>query len=159
VTETTASEPKRWPTVYVETTVLSYLAAPLSSDAVTRHHQESTRRWWKNRARWDLWVSSAVMIEVMKGDHALAIGRMALPVTAPVRELAGRLIGYGPLPDRARVDAEHIAFAAVNAMDFLVTWNLKHIANPAIRRQIETICRGAGFPPPVICTPQQMLES
>lgn len=166
MTDAAAPGPKRWPTVYIETTVLSYLAAPLSSDVVTRGHQESTRRWWRNRARWDLWVSSAVMIEVMKGDHALAIARMelleglsALPVTAPVRELAGRLLGRGPLPEKARVDAEHIAFAAVNGMDFLVTWNLKHIANPAIRRHVETICRGAGFPPPEICTPEQMLKS
>jgi hypothetical protein len=106
------------------------------------------------------------MIEVMKGDHALAIRRMelleglsALPVTAPVRELATKLLGRGPLPEKARVDAEHIAFAAVNEMDYLVTWNLKHIANPAIRGRIETICRAAGFPPPVICTPEQLLES
>src|SRR3954468_20987823 len=106
------------------------------------------------------------MIEVMKGDHALAIKRMellegisALPVSVPVRELAAKFLGRGPLPEKARVDAEHIAFAAVNAMDYLVTWNLKHIANPAIHGQIERICRAAGFLPPVICTPEQLLES
>jgi len=75
-----------------------------------------------------------------------------------VRELAGKLLGRGPLQEKARVDAEHIAFAAVNGMDFLVTWNLKHIANPALREQIQTILRGAGFAPPVICTPRQLLE-
>ena len=98
MTETTASEPKRWPTVYVETTVLSYLAAPLSSDAVTRHHQESTRRWWKNRARWDLWVSSAVMIEVMKGDHALAFERGEVTLIEHEEVMARLFAEFGRSP-------------------------------------------------------------
>jgi hypothetical protein len=160
-----AGTSKRWPTVYVETTVLSYLAAGPSGDLVTRGHQESTRRWWRNRARWDLVISSAVMIEVIRGDHALAIRRMellegipALPNTREAQELASKFLGRGPLPEKARVDAEHIAIAAVNEADYLVTWNLKHIANPAIRDRIEAICRTAGYELPVICTPEQMLE-
>ncbi|HYH78331.1 MAG TPA: type II toxin-antitoxin system VapC family toxin [Longimicrobium sp.] len=159
-------EAKTWPTVYVKTSVFSYLAANPSRDVVTRGHQEATRRWWANRARWDLLISSAVLIEVMKGDHAMAIRRMellegvtAVPVNTPARVLAGRLLGKGPLPPQARVDAEHIAVAAVNEADFLVTWNLKHIANPAMRKRIDAICRVAGYEPPVICTPDELMES
>ena len=64
-----------------------------------------------------------------------------------------------PLPDNAEVDALHIGTATVNGIDFLLTWNCAHIANAALQHRIEAICRSAGFDPPTICTPQQLMEA
>lgn len=154
----------RWPTVYVETSVISYLAARPSGDETTRARQLATKRWWANRARWNLVVSSAVMIEAMKGEHESAVRRVELLAGIPavrvnnqVRTLAAALLRNGPLPAGARVDAEHIALATVNGFDYLVTWNLKHIANPAIQARVAEICRSAGYEPPRIRTPEALL--
>jgi hypothetical protein len=157
-------EASRWPTVYVETSVISYLAARPSGDPLTRTRQLATQRWWANRSRWNLVVSSAMMIEAMQGDHDYVVRRLefledvpAVQVTAPVRALARELLVRGPLPPSARVDAEHIALAAVNGFDYLVTWNLKHIANPAIQGRVADICVSAGYEPPLIRTPDVLL--
>ena len=159
-----SAEPKRWPTVYVETSVISYLAARPSGDPLTRERQRATQRWWANRARWDLVISSAVMIEAMKGDHGYAVRRVelladipAVRMTAPVRALAHQLLLRSPLPADARVDAEHIALATVNGFEYLVTWNLKHIANPVIERKVAEICRSLNYEPPRIRTPETLL--
>jgi hypothetical protein len=73
--------------------------------------------------------------------------------------LAQALITPGPLPANAVVDALHIAIAAVNGMHYLLTWNCTHIANAAIRSDIEDVCRARGYEPPVICTPEELLET
>ena len=62
------------------------------------------------------------------------------------------------LPPKAGADALHIAISAVNGIDYLLTWNCTHIANATFRLQIEAVCRLAGYEPPVICTPLEMLE-
>ena len=79
-------------------------------------------------------------------------------MTVNGRELARNLVSKGPIPDRAEMDAYHIAVAAVNGMEYLLTWNCTHIANAVMRPQIEEICRQQGFEPPVICTPQELME-
>jgi hypothetical protein len=63
-----------------------------------------------------------------------------------------------PLPERAAVDALHIAVAAVHGMDYLLTWNCTHIANAALRDPIESVCRAHGYEPPAICTPEELLS-
>ena len=63
-----------------------------------------------------------------------------------------------PIPDIAEMDAYHIAVAAVNGMEYLLTWNCTHIANAVMRPRIEEICRQEGFEPPIICTPQELME-
>ncbi|HEX8906123.1 MAG TPA: type II toxin-antitoxin system VapC family toxin [Longimicrobiaceae bacterium] len=161
-----APEPKQYPTVYVETTVVSYLAANPSGDAVTRGLQKSTQSWWANRARWDLLTSTAVVGELVKGDHRTAVKRLELlagipllTITPETKLLAAELLRRGPLPPKARVDADHISIAAVYGVAYIVTWNLKHIANPAIRRRVDDICRAAGYRFPVACTPEELLAS
>jgi hypothetical protein len=133
MSEAEGGEKNRWPTVYVETSVISYLAARPSGDAVTRGHQQTTRRWWANRARWNLVVSSVVLQEALRGNHEYAVRRVdllegipAVRVSAAARDLARELLERIPLPAKARVDAEHIATAAVTGLDYLATWNLKH---------------------------------
>ena len=72
--------------------------------------------------------------------------------------LAKELVEKTPLPNTARVDALHIATATVHGMDYLLSWNCKHIANATLRGRMESICRFAGFEPPVICTPLELVE-
>jgi len=154
------------PKAYIETTVISYLAALPSRDIVLAGHQEVTRAWWSERDRFQLFVSQAVVEEAARGNAVAAARRMALlegiPVlglTAEVDAVANRLLRVGAVPAKARIDAIHIAVAGINRMDYLVTWNLTHIANAAIRGKIEQACREAGLRAPVICTPEELMEA
>jgi hypothetical protein len=151
--------------VYVETTIVSYLTALPSRDLVLTAHQHLTAEWWQRRHRFDLFVSEAVLQEAAGGDPSAAARRMAalqgisvLELTAPVAGLARALVAGHAVPANAAVDAVHIAVAAVNGMDFLLTWNCTHIANAATRGMIERVCRAAGLVPPVICTPEELME-
>lgn len=151
--------------IYVETTVISYLTALPSADLILAAHQQITRDWWKRRQRFDLFISQAVLREVGAGDAEAARLRLAavegIPVLAigtDTLELAERFLLRKVIPTKAELDAVHIAVAVVNGMDFLLTWNCAHIANAAIRGKIEETCRDMGFEPPVICTPEELLE-
>ena len=78
--------------------------------------------------------------------------------TSRVVDLARALVQRGPLPAQARMDAAHVAIAAVHGMEYLVTWNLRHLANARIRGKIEEVVRAAGIVPPIICTPEELME-
>src|SRR5216683_257739 len=150
------------PKVYLETTIVSYLTARPSRDLITAAHQQITQQWWQTqRARFDLFVAPPVLQEAQAGDPDAAARRVAVLQTIPLlmlsEEAAGlaqALIAPGPLPANAVVDALHIAIATVHGMHYLLTWNCTHIANAAIRSDIEDICRARGYEPPVICTPE-----
>jgi hypothetical protein len=153
------------PTTYVETSVVSYLTARPSRDLVRAAHQEVTCEWWAARGEFDLFASQLVVDEATAGDAEAASARRStrrdmqlLDVTPQAVALARRLLAGGGLPAKARIDAFHVAIAAVHGMDFLVTWNCKHIANATTRSLIEAICRRAGFEPPVICTPLELVK-
>ena len=152
------------PTVYVETTVPSYLTAWPSRDVVRAGEQQVTRDWWARRSGFDLRVSSLVLLECGAGDSNAAALRLAaldgVPVlaqTAEAETLAETLLREVPLPAKAAADALHIAVAAVNGVSYLLTWNCTHIANATLRPRIEALCRRSGFEPPVICTPMELL--
>ena len=153
--------------VYLETTIVSYLTARPSRDLITAAHQQITQQWWQTqRARFDLFVAPPVMQEAQAGDPDAAARRIAalqgIPLLTLSEEAAGlvqALIEPGPLPANAVVDALHIAIATVNGMHYLLTWNCTHIANAAIRSDIEDVCRARGYEPPVICTPEELLET
>ena len=157
---------KMKPTVYIETSVVSYLTARPSRDVVTAAYQKITRDWWSVAThRFDLVVSALVRAEAGVGDAIAAKARMDALAPVPLVEatvdterLAERLIDVGAVPRQAADDAAHIAIAVTNKIDFLVTWNFRHIANAAMRMRIEQACRQAGFVPPVICTPNELLE-
>lgn len=151
--------------VYIETTIVSYLTAAPSRDVVLTAHQQLTSDWWERRDRFDLFVSEAVLQEAAGGDPSAAARRLAalqgisvLALTEPVVSLARSLVAGHAVASKAALDAVHIAVAAVNGMDFLLTWNCAHIANAATRGTIERLCRAAGFVPPVICTPEELME-
>ena len=153
------------PKVYLETTVISYLAASPSRDIVVAAHQQLTREWWEKRDRFELVVSQAVVDEVSRGDTVVAARRLALLAQIPlldlgdnVNEFARELLRSRAVPAKANLDAVHIAVAAVNHVNYVVTWNCTHIANAAVRGKIEEACRSAGFPTPTICTPEELME-
>jgi predicted nucleic acid-binding protein len=152
--------------VYVETTIVSYLAARRSRNLVVRAHQEVTRRWWRQRAAFDVFASPLVVEEAGRGDASararrqrLLRGLSLLEITEDTRAVARRLLSSGPLPAQAEGDALHIGVAAVHGMEYLVTWNCRHIANAWMRPQIEEIIREFGYEPPVLCTPEELLEN
>jgi hypothetical protein len=152
------------PTVYIETTVPSYLTAWPSRDLTRAAEQQWTRDWWDCKDVYELRVSSLVMQECNAGDPDAAADRRKALADIPILEttdaaeaLAATLMLQVRLPDKALADALHIAIAAVNGIEFLLTWNCKHIANAVLRPRIEAVCRKAGYEPPVICTPQELL--
>jgi hypothetical protein len=155
------------PKVYLETTIPSYLTARPSRDLVTAAHQQITREWWDTRRHdFDLFVSQMVLDEASAGDPEAATRRLEvltpLPLLDPRTEgadLAQTLLERVPLLASAAADALHIAIAVVNGMDYLLTWNCTHIANAALRSQIEAVCRSKGFEVPIICTPDELLEA
>ena len=81
-----------------------------------------------------------------------------LEITDEIRTVGRQLLASGPLPAQAEGDALHIGVAAVNGMEYLVTWNCRHIANAWMRSQIEEIIRKLGYEPPVLCTPEELEE-
>jgi hypothetical protein len=81
-----------------------------------------------------------------------------LEMTEEAVRLAEQLVVRGAVPRKVAEDALHIALATVNGVDYLLTWNCRHIANAAIRGKIETVCRDEGYEPPVICSPQELLQ-
>jgi hypothetical protein len=153
------------PALYLETSIIGYLTSRFSRDLITAGRQQLTRDWWlMERHRYDIFISPFVLDEVEAGDAGAAAERAEvlrnLPLIEPEEQasmLATRLMREVPLPEKAVVDAAHIAVAAVSGMDFLLTWNFKHIANAVLRDRIEHICRASGYKPPVICTPEELL--
>lgn len=154
-------------TVYVETTVIGNVAGRMHPDPLVAIRQTVTRQWWATAGQeYRLFVSELVIDECSAGDPTAAAERMAvitgielLTATDAVEELAGALVANRGVPASQPRDAFHIAIAAVNGVQFLVTWNFKHIANPMLQSRIASICRQNGFEPPVICTPEQLLEA
>lgn len=152
-------------TVYMETSIVSYLAARPSRDLIVAARQQLTHTWWRERRpAFDVYVSQVVLDEALVGDSeaverraALLQGLPVLDITPEVAELAAALVQRVPLPARAGADAAHIAVAAYHAMDFLVTWNSTHIANAELRSRVEQVCRESGYPPPVLCTPDELM--
>ena len=123
--------------VYIETTIVSYLTARPSRDLILAAHQQITIEWWENRrADFDLYTSQFVIHESSAGEAAMTQKRLdaldgiaLLAVSQEALDLARSLVEKGPIPEKAKVDALHIAVAASNGMDYLLTWNCKHIAN------------------------------
>ena len=151
--------------VYLETSVVSYLVARPSRDLVTAAHQQLTVEWWSvRRSRFVAYASEIVVSEASAGDEGAARRRLAaldgiplLALTPSALELARRLVQSGAIPAQAAADAAHVAVAAVHGMEYLLTWNCRHIANAEMRLRIEAECRLRGYEPPVLCTPEELM--
>ncbi|HIJ73185.1 MAG TPA: type II toxin-antitoxin system VapC family toxin [Candidatus Hydrogenedentes bacterium] len=153
------------PTLYLETTVPSYLIAKPSTDVVILTHQHMTSEWWeRERSRYEVFVSDLVHEEVSRGDAAAAQRRIAaigeypvLRITDEASELAAVYLRELPLPDSAGADALHLALATLNGMDYLLTWNCRHIARGSVKRALPVINAAREFASPTICTPEELL--
>jgi predicted nucleic acid-binding protein len=151
--------------VYIETSIVSYLTARASRDLIVVGHQQMTEEWWSvQRNRFQLWASELVVEEASAGDANAATERLKvlntiemLDITEEAGFLATALLERGSLPAKASADALHIAIAAVHHVDYLLTWNCKHIANAEMRPVIESVCRNMGFIPPILCTPEELM--
>jgi hypothetical protein len=134
-------------------------------DLLLAADQETTEEWWERRRHeYELFTSEVVEVEAAEGDAAMAEARLRaldgiqrLPAQPEVDEVIEHLLASGVIPANAAADAAHIAFSAVHAMDFLLTWNCKHINNPHLVRRIERACAERGLNCPVICTPEELL--
>ncbi len=152
-------------TVYMETTIVGHIAGRVHTDPFVADRQQVIREWWRDHApTYDVFISQLVIEECSEGDPSAAAERLEavkyldlLQSTNDVDDLAGALIAAKAVPASEPCDAFHIAIAAVNGVDYLLTWNYKHIANATLRSRIEQVCRDAGFEPPIICTPDELV--
>lgn len=152
-------------TVYIESSVISYLTARPSKNALQAERHRLTRLWWRKlRPRFDCYVSDTVIEEISEGEPAMAKRRLGaikglprLAVSNDATKLADEILKRGYLPSNAATDALHVALAIESAMDFLLTWNCTHIANAHVERQVARICAAHEYVFPVICTPEQLM--
>ena len=153
--------------VYLETTIISYLAARPSRDLVNAARQQVTRDWWDHRrAAFELFVSDIVVLESSSGDPEAVERRLSLlndiavlEVNSAAQALASGMIERGALPQGAADDALHLATAAVHGMDFILTWNCRHLANAELMASFEAFFEDSGYEFPIVCTPDELLES
>jgi hypothetical protein len=152
-------------TIYIETSILGYLTARPSRDIVVSANIQITREWWDiRRSDFQLYSSQAVVKETSQGDAAIASQRLEiirnlalLDLNQSVLDLAEQFLGRSNLPAKADVDAVHIAAATVHGMDYLLTWNCKHIANAQIQGKLAEISLDFGYELPILCTPYELL--
>ena len=153
-------------TLYLETTVVSYLTARPSRDLIIAAHQQITHDWWENYLkRFEVFISGLVLIEARQGDTDAAQRRLEyiegfpiLDVTLEVEALAGVYIKNIPLPEKAYRDAIHLAVASLNGMDYLITWNCKHIAHGEVKKGMMQINDQRDIESPIVCTPEELME-
>lgn len=154
------------PSAYIETTIPSYYVARPSMNVIQASRQASTRLWWDGGcSEFDLFTSQEVIQEAKLGETDMARQRLALLVDIPrlemsqeVGEIALKLIQLGLIPRKAASDAIHIAVASVHHMNYIVTWNFKHIANPYTRERLSAAVSDFGYRLPIMSSPEELIE-
>ena len=154
------------PRVYIEPTVVSYLVARPSDNPILASRQRASRRlWWDYADRFEFVISQVVLAEIQRGDATAAQQRLEIISALTILEnspeidmLVQKLLDSAAVPRNSRPDAQHIAVATVHGVEYLVSWNHKHIVNENKREHINRVCREAGFQPITLCTPTQLME-
>ncbi|QEP42466.1 PIN domain-containing protein [Ectothiorhodospiraceae bacterium BW-2] len=152
------------PTVYIETSIPSYLTARTSRDIRAAAWQQITQEWWDEaRHHYELFTSELTLLEASAGHEEAAKRRLEALETIPelkidseTQQLAELMITQGGIPAKAQADALHVAIAALHRIDYLLTWNCRHIDNAAKKPIIRAICLQAGYHYPEICTPIEL---
>jgi hypothetical protein len=152
-------------TVYIETSIVSYLTARPTNDLLAAAWQKITSDWWNSqRRRFNLYTSSLVIEEAARGNPDAASRRLKalsdfqlLAITEAVVALSKALLQEGALPIKALDDSLHIAIAAVHGVDYLLTWNCRHIDNAEMKPVVRKVCTAHGYVCPEICTPQELM--
>jgi predicted nucleic acid-binding protein len=153
--------------VYIETTVVGNIAGRLHPNPAIAERQKLTRTWWSTASDlYQLYISQLTLDECGDGHVEPASERLELIKDLPIIDateaaeaLAALLVQRLAVPASQPRDALHIAIAAIHKIEFIATWNFKHILNPHLQTRIAATCTDAGYRPPVICTPQQLLET
>jgi hypothetical protein len=151
-------------TVYIETTIVSYLVSRPSQDVVIAAHQQLTREWWHRRRRlFACFISDVLLDEASEEDAEQVALRLkaleGMPKLAPTAEgerLAAAFLS-DVLPSKAAGDAAHLAIATVGKVKYLLTWNCNHLANAQLLDRLEPIAAAAGFKLPRVCTPEELM--
>lgn len=154
------------PTVYIETTVISYLTARPSRDLIIAAHQQITHEWWDMALpHFEAFISPIVLEEISRGDEQAAKLRLEsvssfllLEVLPEVRDLAESYFSAIEIPEKARADSYHLALATWHGMDFMVSWNCTHIVSGRVKKIIEEINSTYGIRTPIVCTPEELME-
>ncbi len=153
------------PTLYMETTIPSYLLAESTRDVISLGRQDITRAWWRrDETRYAIFVSAVVIEEAGRGDPIGADKRLAfldrfpvLEETSEVRRLIEVYLNENVVPTGSASDAAHLAFASVYQIEFLCTWNFKHLANVFALRRLRQVNESRGVFVPQVCTPEELL--
>jgi hypothetical protein len=152
--------------IYIETSVISYLAARPSSDAINATRQHFSYQLWLKRTELKLLVSDAVIAEAQIGDDDAVRSRMVycdalalLDLHSGTEQLVEHLLRKKAIPAKAYTDAVHIAIASLAQVEFIASWNFRHIVGATARRNIEFALIEVGAYAPVIATPEEILES
>ena len=153
--------------VYIETSVLSYLTSRPSRDLLVAAHQQVTVEWWEiGLPSFEAFISPLVIEEASRGDETAArlrrekiAGFSILEINEEVRRLAELYFESIQITEKARGDAYHLAVAAHHGMDFLVSWNFGHILNPRVRAVVQQLNAVQGISTPLICTPEELMEA
>jgi len=154
-------------TAYIESTVISYYSAVRTRDLVVAAHQELTSEWWEVvLPGLDPYISQIVVDEISRGDSDAAERRLAavaefrlLQVTADVVSLADEYFAALDIPAKARSDSLHLVLATCHGMDYLVSWNCKHISSGRVRNIVAAVNEQRGYETPIICTPEELMEA
>jgi hypothetical protein len=152
-------------TVYIETTIVSYLVAEPSRDLLVAAHQQANREWWQDRRQEFVCLCSPEVIrEASLGDAEQVARRLAVLATLPQvllteqgESMARVFLATGALPPVAQSDALHLAIATTAEADFLMTWNFRHLANAPILRRLEQEAVRRGWRLPTVCTPLELM--
>lgn len=153
------------PKVYIETSVISYYTAWPSRDLIVAGHQQVTCEWWHNHLpNFDAYISELVLNEIGGGDPKAAKARQEAVFHIPILDVgddsavvAQALVDLRLIPQEFVNDAMHISIAAVNGIEYLATWNCRHLANAFIRANVESAVKSCGYECPVICTPEELM--
>lgn len=154
-------------TVYIETSIVGYMTARSRDAVIFLARQELTREWWEiRRTRYELVISQLVLDEAGRGDDEAAAERLRLLAAIPLLDatdpripaVVTELLAKHLLPEKARPDATHVAIATVSAVDYLLTWNCKHLANAETLPNIYRLLTNMGYSPPLIVTPEEFSE-
>ena len=153
--------------VYIESSVVSYLTARRSRDVVSVGRQTITHEWWtKRKDSYELFISPLVIEEISGGSSEAAERRLAvvqglqsLSVTSEAELVATNLLSSKAIPENSARDALHIAIAATQGIDYLLTWNFKYINNATTRAIIIKSVTDSGYLCPILCSPEELGEA
>lgn len=155
------------PKLYIESSVISYYTSRPSRDLIVAGHQQITQQWWDQQlSGYDPYISEVVREEVSRGDPVAVESRLQavkglalLVVTPDVTQLARKYYAALDLPDKARLDAFHLALAVQHGMDYMVSWNFTHIVGARPRSIIQRMNYRMQMETPIICTPEELIEN